>query len=75
MADPNSALVPLNPELGFAETKTSNLVSEKLDELGVVHETGTALTGVKKFFEGAVDGPTVAVIGEMEALPVQVSSC
>ena len=63
-------MVFLNPELGFAETKTSSLVSEKLDELGVVCETGIALTGVKGFFEGAFDGPTAAVIGEMDALPV-----
>lgn len=63
-------LVLFNPELGLAETETPSLVSEKLDELGVVYETGIALTGVKGFFEGAVDGPTVVVIGEMDALPV-----
>ncbi|MEG3029973.1 MAG: amidohydrolase, partial [Oscillospiraceae bacterium] len=36
-----------NPELGFKETKTSNLVKEKFDELGLGYEQGLAFTGIK----------------------------
>ena len=59
-----------SPEPGFHEVKTSRLVGEKLKELGVSHHTGIALTGVKGYLGGRQEGPTVAVIGEMDALRV-----
>ncbi len=59
-----------NPELGFQETKTSKLVSEKLTELKVAHQNGLALTGIKGELSGGRDGPTVAVIGELDSLRV-----
>ena len=62
--------VLLNPEPGFREVKTSQLVSEKLSELGISHENGIALTGIKGYLRGTRGGPTVAVIGEMDALRV-----
>ena len=58
------------PEPGFQEVKTSALVSEKLGELGVAHETGIALTGIKGYVRGGRPGPTVAVIGELDSLRV-----
>ena len=36
-----------NPEPGFYEVKTSRFVSEKLNELGIDHESGIAMTGLK----------------------------
>ena len=57
-----------NPELGFHEDATSRLVSEKLDELGIRHERGIALTGIKGYLRGGEDGPTVAIIGELDSL-------
>ena len=59
-----------NPEPGFHEVKTSRLVSEKLNELGIGHESGIALTGVKGYLDGGRSGPTVAVIGELDSLRV-----
>ncbi|MCH7737877.1 MAG: amidohydrolase [Chloroflexi bacterium] len=60
-----------NPEAGFRETKTAQLVSQKFQELGVQHESGLALTGLKgRIPGGAGPGPTVAVIGELDSLVV-----
>ena len=58
------------PEPGFQELKTSRLVSEKLAELGVPHQKGIAITGIKGLLKGASPGPTVAVIGELDSLRV-----
>ena len=59
-----------NPEPGFLEVKTARTVSRKLDELGIAHETGIALTGIKGYVRGGRPGPTVAVIGELDSLRV-----
>ena len=59
-----------NPEPGFQEVKTSRLVSEKLSELGIAHDSGIALTGHKGYLRGGRPGPTVAVIGELDSLRV-----
>ena len=59
-----------NPEPGFLEVKTSRFVSEKMSELGVEHETGIAITGVKGMIRGGRPGPKVAVIGELDSLRV-----
>ncbi len=60
----------VNPEPGFLEVKTSKFVSEKLSELGVAHQSGIALTGLKGVIKGGKPGPTVAVIGELDSLRV-----
>ena len=57
-----------NPELGFKEEKTSQLVKEKLESLGLQYEDKLALTGVKSRIKGGASSPTVAVLGEMDAL-------
>jgi amidohydrolase len=59
-----------HPETGFQEVKTARLASEKLNELGIAHETGLALTGIKGYIRGGTPGPTVAVIGELDSLRV-----
>jgi amidohydrolase len=59
-----------HPEAGFQEVKTARWVSEKLNELGIAHETGIALTGMKGYIRGGAPGPTVAVIGELDSLRV-----
>ena len=59
-----------NPEPGFTEYKTSRFVSEKLSELGISHQSGIALTGLKGIVQGGRPGPTVAVIGELDSLRV-----
>ena len=60
-----------NPEPGFFEIKTSKYVSGKLAELGISHDSGIALTGLKGYLQGATSGPTVAVIGELDSLRVE----
>ena len=57
-----------NPEPGFQEVKTSRLVSRMLDEIGVAHKSGIALTGIKGYLRVKRAGPTVAVIGELDSL-------
>ena len=57
-----------NPELGFKEYKTSALVQEEFEKLGIPYESGLALTGVR----GTVGKPDAAynicIIGEMDAV-------
>ena len=59
-----------NPELGFEEIKTSEFVQEKLTEMGVSYEV-IAGTGVAALIEGESPGPTIALRGDMDALPIQ----
>src|SRR5882672_1331761 len=59
------------PELGFKEVKTARLVEETFKQLGLAPRTGLALTGVRADVGGrAGDGPTFAVLGELDALVV-----
>ena len=58
------------PELGFREFETSRLVSEKLAELGIEHTKDVAITGVTARLRGGNNGPTAAVLGELDALPL-----
>ena len=59
-----------SPELGFREFETSRLVSEKLAELGIEHTKNVAITGVTASLRGGNNGSTVAVLGELDALPL-----
>ncbi len=59
-----------SPEPGFTELRTSRFVSEKMAELGIAHQSGIALTGLKGVVRGGASGPTVAVIGELDSLRV-----
>ena len=58
----------MSPELGFFEEKTSGLIREEFDKLEIPFEYPFAITGVKGKISGKKGGPTVAVIGEMDAL-------
>jgi len=57
-----------NPESGFKEEKTAQLVKEKFDTLHLKYEDRLALTGVKARIEGVLPSPSVAVLGEMDGL-------
>ena len=60
-----------HPELGFKEFKTSRLVEETLAKLGLSPKGGLAITGVRADLPGrAGDGPTFALLGELDALVV-----
>jgi amidohydrolase len=56
------------PETGFREEKTARLVAEMFAEWEIPHRTGLALTGVKGILRGREEGPTAAVLGELDAL-------
>ena len=65
-----SKTILTNPEPGFHEHRTAAYVSAKLDELGIAHQGGIAITGIKGYLRGGQPGPTVAVIGELDSLRV-----
>ncbi len=57
-----------HPETGFNETRTSALVAERMAALGLMPQTGLALTGVKGRINGGAPGPRLALIGELDSL-------
>ena len=57
-----------NPELGYFEEKTSQLVRKTFDDLEISYEYPYALTGVKATLNSKKEGPNVCIIGEMDAL-------
>src|SRR2546427_10938453 len=60
-----------HPELGFKERRTAALVETKLRTLGLTPRTGLALTGVRADVAGGAGaGPTLALLGELDALVV-----
>jgi amidohydrolase len=59
-----------NPETGFKEVKTSRLVAEQMEKLGLHPRTGLAITGVTGTFSGAKPGPALAIMGELDGLTV-----
>ena len=59
-----------HPELGFKEFKTARLVEETLSSIGLAPRTGLAITGVRAEARGRSDGPTFALLGELDGLVV-----
>ncbi len=59
-----------HPEAGFREIKTSRLVAGKFAEWGISHREGLALTGIKGQLMGSGEGPSVAILGELDSLIV-----
>jgi amidohydrolase len=58
------------PELGFKEQRTAERVKEVFERAGLPFEGGLGITGVKAVLRGAKPGPTVALMGELDALQV-----
>jgi amidohydrolase len=59
-----------NPELSNREFRTSKIVAEHLQKLGMEVRTGVAHTGVVGVLKGGRPGPVVALRADMDALPV-----
>ena len=57
-----------HPELGYKETRTSALVQQMFEELGLPYQSGLALTGVKARAAGRDHRATVALLGELDAV-------
>ena len=60
-----------NPEPGFREYKTSQIVKDEFEKIGLQYEAGIALTGVKAKLTTGKSGPNIAVIGELDSLIVK----
>jgi len=61
-----------NPELGFEETRTSQLVADKLGEWGIEVHRGLAKTGVVGVITGRKDsgGRAIGLRADMDCLPM-----
>lgn len=57
-----------HPEAGFREHHAAAVVADWFTRLGLPHERGLSRTGVKGRMTGRSTGPTVAVLGELDAL-------
>ena len=60
-----------NPELGYEEFETSQLIRTELDKMGISYKHPFAVTGVVGFI-GSGDPPFVALRADMDALAMQV---
>lgn len=60
--------VEKEPELGFKEFKTAEKIMRVFEKLGIPYEKELAITGVKGRATGTKKGPTVAIVGEMDAV-------
>lgn len=59
-----------NPELGYTEFKTSAFVRNELEKLGLTIKTDLAITGLRADIDSGKPGPKIAIMGELDALPV-----
>jgi amidohydrolase len=59
-----------NPELGFKEFKTSQLVEATMRGIGLEPKGELALTGTRGVARGKREGPTFALLGELDGLVV-----
>ncbi|MFC5713888.1 M20 family metallopeptidase [Thalassorhabdus alkalitolerans] len=59
-----------NPELSQEEEHTSKTIQKFLDEHDIPYETGFATHGILAIIEGEKEGKTIALRGDMDALPI-----
>ena len=59
-----------NPEPGFREFQTAALVGDQFAEMGIPFRSGLGMTGLRGEILGGSEGPTMAVIGELDSLIV-----
>ena len=59
-----------NPETGYKEFKTSKSVKQAFQTMNLSIKDKIAVTGLSTKIDGANPGPNVAVIGELDGLPV-----
>ena len=58
-------------ELGYKEYRTAGKFVEALRDTGITEiQEKLAVTGVKGYLSGGQEGPTVALIGELDALAI-----
>jgi amidohydrolase len=59
-----------DPEIGYREHNTSALVQQTFARLGIPYQMGLGITGVKGELRAGSPGPTLAIMGELDALIV-----
>ena len=59
-----------NPELSNREYETAEKITQYLENLDLLVETGIAHTGVVAILKGGKPGPVVALRADMDALPI-----
>lgn len=59
------------PELGYEEENTAKTIADVLKDLGLEVTSGVAKTGVVALLKGGEPGKTIALRGDMDALPLQ----
>jgi len=59
-----------HPELAFTEERTSSIVADHLESLGMEVIRKVAGTGVIGLLRGAAPGPTIGLRADMDALPI-----
>ena len=62
-----------HPELAFEEVRTSSIVAQRLQTMGLEVQTGIAKTGVVGLLRGGASKPgakTIAIRADMDALPI-----
>ncbi|MDL2259535.1 M20 family metallopeptidase [Deltaproteobacteria bacterium OttesenSCG-928-K17] len=59
-----------NPELSFKEFRTAEMVARTLRDLGLEVKEKVGQTGVTALLKGGRPGPTIALRGDIDALPV-----
>ena len=57
-----------HPESGFREYETARRIAGLFKDLGLPCQEGLALTGVRTELNGTQPGPTLALLGEMDAI-------
>jgi amidohydrolase len=62
--------IATHPETGYREFKTAKVVANAFREFGLDPREGLAITGVRADLPRNSDGPTVAILGELDALGV-----
>ena len=59
-----------HPELGYREHFATGVVSRYLENLDLPVESPIAVTGCSAYLESGTEGPTVALLGELDAIGV-----
>ena len=62
--------VLINPETGYKEFKTSKSVKRVLQSMNLSVKDEIAVTGLKTKIQGSKPGPNIAILGELDGLPV-----